>query len=895
MGYKEAYKFHNCLYDFSMSILKYINPEILYKTDIFIETINEDIYLKFENVIFVEFEKNNIKDMKNFSEKICSKSYIEKFLLEYKFLINNVTKIIDNDLCLIDEILTNYREDKEVIKKIYGYEFGEIKNIHLGQGDRHNGVTVAKVEFLESNLIYKPRKCHTSIFYESLLQSIEILSGENETFKFPKRIMRENYCWEECIINLECQSEDDALSYYYKAGKILGLFYILNSYDMHHENIIASGKYPVIIDHETIAKGYKGRYLSDNTNNNFSNSILNTCFIPFKSKDNLFDVNVSGLLAESKDSETMYEYNLIEDQSGSFVYKKFSRGIENIGSKVKIKNGKSVSLDLISQELKNGFEKFVTSVFLNKSKCISIINNLIEELGEENLVLRQLLRPTQVYFDFINAKYHESMAINKRNYENVLDILYDNFDPSEFGYLRVEREIQKIMNGDVPLFYTYFNSKDLYEGQEKVIEDYYDFTIMEKVREKILNLNLDNINTQLSYISLSLSMLNNPEELGKTGIEKPIEIFDYDFVLKEYIDYIMTLRCQDINGNQDILLTNLSEENSSTSTLYFHEIDSNIYQTGGLLLLLLFYGDKYHDNKVLEFVKNLFENKILNTSNNRTIKDFSPFVGCSSNIYIANHFYKVFKEPKYLEFIESEGIRILEVYNNTKLPEENLNYLTGVPGMLQILGEISDMYRLNKVQIILNKSILKLIDEFNNSKEFKNSKGFAHGINGYSFALNKIYSIKNDTTILEHLKLINDIEEKSTSLIDYSDLRWCHGVTGILNERISLLKNLEIEVSKDGIIKNIVEGIEQNWEMQENYCLCHGVYGNEMLIRDASKDINININLDYHKNFRSIFSLKWFKENKLPFDLFMLGSSGVAYSLLRSKHSDLPNILQLEC
>ena len=56
---------------------------------------------------------------------------------------------------------------------------------------------------------------------------------------------------EEKIENIPCKNESEVEHYYFRMGIHLFLGYALGATDLHGENIIAHGEYPVIIDMET--------------------------------------------------------------------------------------------------------------------------------------------------------------------------------------------------------------------------------------------------------------------------------------------------------------------------------------------------------------------------------------------------------------------------------------------------------------------------------------------------------------------------------------------------------------------------------------------------------------------------------------------------------------------
>ena len=66
------------------------------------------------------------------------------------------------------------------------------------------------------------------------------------------RICRDNYGWEACIDRAPCRTKEEVTRFYERTGILMFLFYLLGTNDIHGENIIASGEYPVAIDLENL-------------------------------------------------------------------------------------------------------------------------------------------------------------------------------------------------------------------------------------------------------------------------------------------------------------------------------------------------------------------------------------------------------------------------------------------------------------------------------------------------------------------------------------------------------------------------------------------------------------------------------------------------------------------
>lgn len=60
------------------------------------------------------------------------------------------------------------------------------------------------------------------------------------------------YGWVEEIETHPCQNQQEVEAYYFRAGMLVCQIYALEGSDCHHENLIAAGEHPVVIDHETL-------------------------------------------------------------------------------------------------------------------------------------------------------------------------------------------------------------------------------------------------------------------------------------------------------------------------------------------------------------------------------------------------------------------------------------------------------------------------------------------------------------------------------------------------------------------------------------------------------------------------------------------------------------------
>ena len=90
--------------------------------------------------------------------------------------------------------------------------------------------------------------------------------------------------------NIPCKNESEVEHYYFRMGIHLFLGYALGATDLHGENIIAHGEYPVIIDMETYPGYLKQQSekdgssveekISKSTEIKLANSVIHTGMLP---------------------------------------------------------------------------------------------------------------------------------------------------------------------------------------------------------------------------------------------------------------------------------------------------------------------------------------------------------------------------------------------------------------------------------------------------------------------------------------------------------------------------------------------------------------------------------------------------------------------------------------
>ena len=121
-------------------------------------------------------------------------------------------------------------------------------------GDIHPQGVVCEVTTSLGTIYYKPRSAGNELFLSTLGAWMSERASDSQWLDlwFPRVADCGNHAWVAPVRHEALTSSAAATHYYRRAGQLLGLSYLVNLTDLHHENIIATATQPVPVDLETI-------------------------------------------------------------------------------------------------------------------------------------------------------------------------------------------------------------------------------------------------------------------------------------------------------------------------------------------------------------------------------------------------------------------------------------------------------------------------------------------------------------------------------------------------------------------------------------------------------------------------------------------------------------------
>lgn len=521
--------------------------------------------------------------------------------------------------------------------------------------------------------------------------------------------------------------------------------YLLRGNDIHYENIIASGEYPMIIDIETLFQNLSDsvQYQEDAASIVYKeciDSVGGTAMIPiiaFSKNNGGKGIDISAL--GGKGQELPYKYLQLVDATNDGMRFEEKKVIMDDAYNLPRYKSETVDFHNYINEVILGFKNVIEFVEKNKKEVIEKISkNFV------NVEIRHLMRATQNYakmLDFSShPNYSEDIVMLEKLMINVWAYPYKNKK-------LVKYEIKDLIFGDIPIFFGKVNSTSLFSSDRKIIEGYFEKTPFEKVKERIDKLSPREIQKQISQMKVCMGMYE--EENIKKEIIRQSTNFD--------CSNSKILECIEMLADR-IVETSVIHEQSKTvewNNVFFDSIN-NCWKTRGIstglnsglpgVLVFIYLANK-KINKYNEFLDIACNSMISMPCDHLPI---NLAEGISSNLYITLLLYKDTKHNKF----KNELYYYIEVIKKNISTIRDASLMYGLSGVGLVIAEVYEELKDAQIAEFLNeiKSILVETEIYELDDSFYNGK------KGYSYCLSRIKRALSDCCNKEERVCVENIE-----------------------------------------------------------------------------------------------------------------------------------------
>ncbi|MBD2249948.1 type 2 lanthipeptide synthetase LanM family protein [Nostoc parmelioides] len=871
----------------------------------------------------------------NFIANLRQPSQALALLQEYPVLAHQIKICIDHWMQFSLEFLRHLCADWTDICKLFSPEnqLGVLVDLEGSAGDTHHGGRSVLIAKFSSGLqiVYKPRSLAVDVHFQELLTWLN-KRGTHPPFYTLKILERGSYGWVEFITAAECQTTEEIQRFYQRQGGYLALLYALQATDFHSENLIAAGEHPILIDLEALFHPHFERVELVKSDllayKKIAFSVLSIGLLPQKiyGNDEYEGLDLSGL-GSAQGQLTPYRVLYWEGQGTDEVSLKRKR-IEMPGNQNRPTcNGQEVSVLDYTDSLITGFTNLYWLLFKHRDELLAE-NGILAGFGEYHV--RAIIRSTYIYSLLLTEGFHPDVLRNALDRDRLFDKLWLGVaqEPHLTKVMAAER--QDLWQGDVPLFTTRPNSRDLWTSSGERIVDFFAESSMALVQRRFQQLGEADLTQQLWFIRASLTTLVTVGEQRQQTSYSVIPVDDQ--VSREQLlkaaqavgDRLETLA---LSSEQDATWIGLQLTPQETWLLTGLDID--LYNgLPGVVLFLAYLGSITDEERYSNLAKSAL-NTILRQIDARQsdVKSIGMFDGWGGIIYTLSHLSQLWHQPTLL----TEAEKIVQLLPDLIAKDEQLDIISGGAGCLAGLITLyhcapSDRTLATAMQcgdrlIACAQPMQHGVAWSTNISDTAPLAGFSHGVAGIAWALLELASLTGEqrfkTTALAAIEYERSLFVPEVS--NWLDLRnftahvleknypqhtcmtaWCHGAPGIGLARLRSLSHLDNHQIRSEINTALKTTLVNGFG--HNHSLCHGDLGNLELLLQASLTLDdpqwkTEVDRSAAAILAGINQHGWLCGVPLRVETpgLMTGLAGIGYELLRLAAPEIvPSVLGLE-
>lgn len=886
------------------AVSEYIGECINRYIDIGLRTFVYDLHVAKEKIDFSESMDEKEGFQYYILERFDTKEKLECFFDSYPVLTRLLAETIDFQLTNFKKLLQALSDSATELQQILQINNPiRLTNIKMGAGDSHDqGKSVAILTFDEGKeVVYKPKNLEIGERFDTFVRGIKELDNTLD-FYLTTKIISEEYSFEERLIYSECDTNEDVNHYYYQFGQIIALVYLLNGNDFHLENVLAYGKYPVLIDLETIIQNHfpmpDSEHAIVKVMQQNGSSVVMSGLVPVYLFEERVETDIEGVsrglqLSALSGDEQKLPYKVLKLVNYDSVNMQFTyqEHMTDAAENIPLFKGEKVDFVPYIDTIISGFKDFSTFAIKNKGTLSKLAKDTFS-----GSIVRNVIKTTQSYGDLLDYSTHPSCMLDYIEREKLFENLWMH------GYVNskpVPYEMRDMLQHDIPIFFNPVDSKNLIASQGECIKDIYQIKAIDLEVSQLEKYSKEEEAEQLDYLKTSFGLYHSVD-LQEKRVHFTNGIQNNDFLVGA-IGVGETIAEEAFIGEKSIAWKNIEE--TSPDNYVVNVMNENFYD--GITGMYLFFSELYFVTGYSEFKEyyELAENLVLELKDDY-VDSNSAFYGSFSAVYPLLCTYCYNNDLGLLKTAKEIADMYVERYDKDKIEHYDWNGGTAsISKVFTLLYQLTNEkdYFLFAKQLLLDLDLTKITQG-----------GFAHGYSGVIHSANSILKIEKDSKI-EQLIITclayerETFDSKQKGWLDFranppivADL-WCYGSTGIGLTYLDLFNS----GYQDSLLIEEIECAAERLISQEKIddCLCHGNFGDlEFLVTVKkssiiSKKQKVQIEQKLNKLHKKIHAGSYTLEGlpTIPKYGLFTGLAGVGHQLLRLySSSQVANVLTLD-
>ncbi|MEX1364189.1 MAG: type 2 lanthipeptide synthetase LanM family protein [Nannocystaceae bacterium] len=876
-----------------------------------------------------------------FARRLADPARGLELLAEYPVLARALVRTLDKWERASAELLQHLAEDVRPLRQTFGGVLGpdsRLTRIDGGAGDVHrDGRSVHILSFGDRRLVYKPRSLAVDVHFQALLRWLGRLPqlAHLPPLRTLSVLDRGDHGWVEFVEAAPCTTLAEVQRFYQRQGALLALLYALEAVDFHYENLIASGEQPVLVDLESLFHARLGvapqlspefRLVGEAT----SRSVMRIGILPQRvpGRQGQPGPDLSGL-AGVPGQLTPQPVLQWDEMATDRMHARREHLPMPGGDNLPQLEGEATDVLRFETDLAAGFDAVYRALMEHREALLAEGGPIEAFAGDE---VRCVLRATHGYGSILTEAYHPDHLRDGLELDRLLDRVWVGIEATPQLLRVVGHERADLEHGDIPLFTTRVNARDLWSASGQRVADALPATGLQQVRERLRSLDARDLAQQRWYIRASLATL----EISRATVqwsrypEVRVDADPEPARLRQRAQAAAVAvgdRLADLALRDEHAVTWVGLQYDDTSWSLAPLLEDLYAGSAGLVHMFAFLGEVGGQPRHTQMARACLTATLrrLDAVADQ-VRAVGAFNGWGGAIWGLSHWSRLWNEPELAQRATAIARRTAALVDG----DEDLDVIGGSAGLILALAALHEVAPDDEVVSVMRRAGDHLLSRaqptaqglgwLSRIETTRPITGMSHGAAGIAWALGRLYAVTGDPRYRD--AALGGIRYERSRLLssqgnwletDLSDAKaaerqgdatlsvaWCYGAPGVGLARLRSLGVLDDPLVREDLDIAVSTTVERGFG--RNHCLCHGDLGNLDFLMQAATQLHdetlartclrvLAMTLDSIDANGPLCGVPLGVESPS----LMNGLAGIAYGLLRAAHPErVPSVLGLD-
>ncbi len=813
----------------------------------------------------------------SFIETLREPATAREVLARYPVLARHVVEHLARWEETALEMLRRLIADWAEIRRRFGFfgpeetDPGLLVELESGQGDPHRGGrSVYLLRFASGfRLVYKPKSLAVDVAFQDLLHWLN-RRGFEPDFRLLGVLDRGPYGWLEFVEARPCLSPEEVRRFYQRQGAFLALLYLLEATDFHHENLIASGEHPVLVDLETLfhpeINRRELRPFAERPDTAGGDWVLRIGLLPQRVWGDAEQpgVDLSGLAAAGGAGSISY-WGTVGATTDEMHMGPKQIDLPATSNRPSLE-GQEVSFLEHADDIFDGFRRLYGLLWEHREELTSAAGPLAAFADAE---VRVVFRPTRAYFGLYVESFHPYSLGSALDRARFLDRVWAGVEERPFLAPLAILEHRDLEIGDIPFFATRPGTRDLWTSSGERIPDFFPETGLDRAARRLARFGDADRERQEWLIRGSFSTVRM--QLGSNRPGYAFRESAAPATREQLLDAARAAadRLAALAFEEDGRAQWLSVEYLSSGGWEFRQVQPDFYLgLPGIAFALGYLGDLLGEERYSRLARlALASQRRILEERPDAVSAIGAFNGWGGLIYALTHLGVLWNDAALLDEAEALALRLGPEIER----DEHSDIIVGAAGFLMaLLGlhQVRPSDPLWQLALRCGERLLERAQPMERGRGWVVAitgptpiSGMSHGAAGIALALLWLARQSGDERFRRTALAALEYERSlySPRHRNWPDLRqgakemaeemagpgeeglyvcsWCHGAPGIGLARTAGLPFLDDLSESEAVRDEIRVAVETTLAegFGKNHCLCHGDLGNLDLVGEAAR------------------------------------------------------------